>query len=706
MKTIQLPFPKRDPLPGEPSRIEFEEAFEIAELTATIVTETSYLKSLVALIDTLKKVGRGEVEVDSDLIRSLLFKNFCRGVSLELVLSGHGDTEERLEAVPKDIKNEQIQNAMVYNVMAGQIGKAIKLATIYFTPLDTPREEKLLLAQQIVKGIMRRLSNCVDPEHQLSAYLESALDLLDSGYSLSPGIDSLIYILPKKHHEFILNIFKSFLPGNRRGQEIMNALVGVYGESPEDFSNDRGWLGDFYGTYPQLFSRESLLAIKARKDSKTSIHQIVKEWDSIRASICSGDDLTDAEKHNPLLPSILYEVYQPYSFTVSDIKSLMHPNPNGEYELRFKITDHQDHSLAFQFPQGGYPLHIQNRGRIVLAAPHEVPEAVDIAFALASKNRPFATTANAIGLFEIELKRDLLWCASHHQHVRKAENLLAALYVTPFGSRLIGIKNELDKATEDRSLFTQYRTTLLINDFFLSALPEGLDLALSHFLNTDIDFAQRMAKQSVTPDTQEAFISEIALGIQKHFNISTLMLKNLKSSFKFEPTSKQSHIRAFLLKRNIDYLARSGAELCTFNDRDSWNNPNYEQLILIDPERKRVTGVHQLNLFDHPHHNRSMLVRINPYDSYLREVDPVSFTAETIKIAKAFAIANGITPMLPMQGNTLSLTNRHELSAHLQAWYDTPVEVDIVVGNPPQGDAAHPLVVKRAFLIRDFPNPM
>ena len=88
----------------------------------------------------------------------------------------------------------------------------------------------------------------------------------------------------------------------------------------------------------------------------------------------------------------------------------------------------------------------------------------------------------------------------------------------------------------------------------------------------------------------------------------------------YKKSSKERLIKGYFAKTQETTNARMGAYLCIAGDERMWENPNYFEFVLMDPEKGRCVGVVMLQKIELENGKKYLFFGPNPFESFLESI--------------------------------------------------------------------------------------
>ena len=88
----------------------------------------------------------------------------------------------------------------------------------------------------------------------------------------------------------------------------------------------------------------------------------------------------------------------------------------------------------------------------------------------------------------------------------------------------------------------------------------------------------------------------------------------------YKKSSKERLIKGYFAKTQETTNARMGAYLCIAGDERMWENPNYFEFVLMDPEKGRCVGVVMLQKIELKNGKKYLFFGPNPFESFLESI--------------------------------------------------------------------------------------
>tara|TARA_Y100001970_G_scaffold294212_1_gene448594 strand:- start:4849 stop:9252 length:4404 start_codon:yes stop_codon:yes gene_type:complete len=108
----------------------------------------------------------------------------------------------------------------------------------------------------------------------------------------------------------------------------------------------------------------------------------------------------------------------------------------------------------------------------------------------------------------------------------------------------------------------------------------------------------------------------------------------------YKKSSKERLIKGYFAKTQETTNARMGAYLCIAGDARMWENPNYFEFVLMDPEKGRCVGVVMLQKIELKNGKKYLFFGPNPFESFLESVSDSACLDFMYERVSQFALDN------------------------------------------------------------------
>lgn len=406
-------------------------------------------------------------------------------------------------------------------------------------------------------------------------------------------------------------------------------------------SSFKGFSAEAFGIYRNLVDAQERAGL-------------IQSWAALSQSLLRGQPIPSEYWQDPILPTLIDGAYRPVGMSIEDISSWLET-----------IDDQSAHLDRWHYQKDGYQLLVDIKGEMVGPVDKDLSKrARDTLACLMPSKQPSQ---------EDFLKALVRVTKSGNVEPKVKETLFNYLVHCPEGGPLKETLESIQLAVQEGELLVSLPQLQEVHSIMLKDVLEAHIQRLES--EGDINsWLERMAtnlskrtKQDVSDIKTADMISTIRDITHKGLRAERNYFKKQYESLKQEKTGNQLPLVAYMAKDKASFFGRAGAGLCTAKETWSWENPDFLQMVLINPETERILGNIQLHTFER-NGEPSLLARLNPTTGMMRQLDADSLAKSMMNAVSAFASANHLNLYLPEQTGWHQLTNRDDFAKPLMAY--------------------------------------
>lgn len=473
--------------------------------------------------------------------------------------------------------------------------------------------------------------------------------------------------LPPQDREFGCGLVLS--TGVSLGAALVRAVCGYLGNRAGLTDGERSAITALAETgYAGVTPKKFALWMEAFSRLPAEAQSLVRKWRKEASEVMLGGEVEEGLTDEEAM-SRIFAAYRPPATYGHSAESWLHT-----YR---KVRSRQQDLQGFVFPEDGYSLEIVGLAGLALRDGTE-PDLGAIQNLEKTFLGPVAVEERSSPHGTAKMARAVLTGDSGAIDIPT----LSALIEKLAGSDEFGAAREKLAAILARpsSLETVYSRLRLLDELLAApwadagaAAARKLAPLLSLSPKQQAVIAKRLRRDPNEPLSDEQVASVLALNITALARPSQGEVRRELKKIVASSGEKPRSLLMVVSKSRPAFFSRASAGLCTAWDLWSWNNPNFLQMLIADPERHRLEGNIQLHVFDHPNGGRGVIARVNPNQGMIEHCNPTSLIEGILGNIVKFATDNNLIPYLPEQGGFLSLSNRPQLVPLLQRAYGSPL---------------------------------